>query len=259
MIEQSDIIADMHIHTIFSKHAYSTFSEILNTAQKRNLKYLAITDHLFQPKDDLECKHEAIRIQYLEKALNSDIEEHGINIIGGAEFNLREPLKYEKKLKYLKWKPVGLHNFNIDISSLDFNDVIAFIETHFSFYNALAHIERDIHKLKEGFYGKELTPLTQAFFITIIDIASTKDLFIEVNESSLRNNEANAVKKIEYYLKTAKNKNIKIYLGSDAHYHAQVGKFPLAIKLLNEIEYPKELILNCNEDLIKEIINKKGE
>ena len=39
MINQSDIIADMHVHTIFSKHAYSTFSEILDTAKKRNLKY----------------------------------------------------------------------------------------------------------------------------------------------------------------------------------------------------------------------------
>lgn len=40
-----EIIADLHCHTIFSKHAYNTLRDNINAAVKKNLKALAITDH----------------------------------------------------------------------------------------------------------------------------------------------------------------------------------------------------------------------
>ena len=45
----------------------------------------------------------------------------------------------------------------------------------------------------------------------------------------------------------------KISLGSDAHYCDRVGNFKNVRKILNEVDYPKELILNCNENMIKEL------
>ena len=76
-------------------------------------------------------------------------------------------------------------------------------------------------------------------------------MFLEVNESSIRSDECGGIDRLKCWLTLAKkNKNI-IYLGTDAHYCKQVGDFNKTIALLNEIEYPKELILNCNLDLLE--------
>ena len=56
MIVEKDILADMHTHTLFSKHAYSTVKENIEVAKKRGLKYLAITDHYFCNGDNLANK-----------------------------------------------------------------------------------------------------------------------------------------------------------------------------------------------------------
>lgn len=47
MIGQKDIIADMHIHTIGSLHAYSTLKECIECAETNGMKYIAITDHYY--------------------------------------------------------------------------------------------------------------------------------------------------------------------------------------------------------------------
>ena len=65
MIKQSDIIADLHMHTTASLHAYSSLSEMINISKKAGYKYIAITDHLFQNKDPLLQKNETARIEYL--------------------------------------------------------------------------------------------------------------------------------------------------------------------------------------------------
>ena len=74
-----------------------------------------------------------------------------------------------------------------------------------------------------------------------------------MNESSLVSNEGNASDRLKYWVKFAKENGNKISLGSDAHYCDRVGDFTNVIKVLNEIDYPKELILNCNENMIKEL------
>ena len=57
MIKQSDIITDMHTHTTFSLHAYSTIKENLEVAKQRNLKYLCISDHYYHNCDDIVQKN----------------------------------------------------------------------------------------------------------------------------------------------------------------------------------------------------------
>lgn len=80
---------------------------------------------------------------------------------------------------------------------------------------------------------------------------------MEVNEHSLTSNVANEVEKIRYWLSVAKENGNKIYLGTDAHYYTQVGDFEHTIRMLNEVGYPKELILNCNENMIDDLYSIK--
>ena len=39
------LVADLHVHTIASGHAYSTVAEVIEAASQRGLEALALTDH----------------------------------------------------------------------------------------------------------------------------------------------------------------------------------------------------------------------
>ena len=252
MIIQSDIIADLHTHTIFSKHAYSTIEENIAAAKKMNLKYLAITDHIYNDGTPLEIKNEATRCKYLEKEVNCCREDGDPYIISGGEFNIAQKLNQWNKLKKLKWRPIGLHGFNLDIEKFSLKQLYREFEKAADNHNAFAHIERELYKIDNYRHGEGLDNEVKDFFKAIIELAKDKDILLEVNESSIRNNPADGnATRIEYWLSIAKDRNCRIYLASDAHYSGRIGKFPLAIELLNDIDYPQELILNCNEDQIK--------
>ena len=45
MIAVSDLLLDIHTHTIASGHAYGTIREMAESAGKRNLKLLGISEH----------------------------------------------------------------------------------------------------------------------------------------------------------------------------------------------------------------------
>ena len=45
-----------------------------------------------------------------------------------------------------------------------------------------------------------------------------------------------------------KEKNMKVIVGSDAHMDVEVGNFDLARELLEELDYPEELIVNTWKD-----------
>ena len=248
MITQSDIIADLHTHTIFSKHAYSTIQENIVAAQKMNLKYLAITDHIYNDGTPLDIKNEGTRCRHLEKEVNSHREEGQPYVISGGEFNIAQRLDHWDKFKRLKWRPIGLHGFKLDIKQLSLNDLYQEFKKAAENHNAFAHIERELHKIDHYRHRDKLDDEIRSFFEAIVDLAVNKNIFLEVNESSLRNNDDGNADKIKYWISLAKEKACDIYLASDAHYSSRIGKFPLSIELLNEIDYPKELILNCNEE-----------
>ena len=71
MINEKDIFADMHTHTIFSLHAYSTIEENLRVAKERGLQYIAITDHYYQDGTENYKKNENTRNRYMEERINA--------------------------------------------------------------------------------------------------------------------------------------------------------------------------------------------
>jgi putative hydrolase len=248
MIYNFEILADMHTHSTFSKHAYSSIKENIDIARERGLKYMAITDHYFGNGDLLEKKNEFNRIKYAEERINIYTD---IKIIGSCEFNLNQDVFNFEKLINIIWKPIGLHNWFVDTENLTTDDVYnLFVSAHKKGHNAFVHIERELHKIGNGQYSKdELDCLLHK----IVDYAYTNDIYLEVNESTIIMNDGGSPKRLKNWLSYAKEKGNKIYLGSDAHYCFEVGKFENVIKLLNDLDYPKELILNCNEDMLKEM------
>ena len=256
MINRHDILADMHVHTIASGHAYSTVRENIDAALASGLKYLAITDHYFGNGDELDKKNEIARIQYGAERWNP--WEHGIRLLSSAEFNLNQEVYTPEKLKAIKWRPVGLHNWFVDMEFTSLDELyLMFVNAHKRGCNAFVHIERELHKLDlalHEFCGTQFEMSEyENFFKKLLNYAKENDIWVELNESSIVfNDNGDTVDRIRCWLSYAKDNENKIYLGSDAHYCEEIGHFDNCIAFVNELEFPKERILNCNEEMLKE-------
>lgn len=260
MIEQRDIFADMHTHTIASKHAYSTINENILEAKSKGLKYLAVTDHYYGNGDSIEKKNEVTRMRFIE----NNVKPEGLNIIGGCEFNLCQRIEHEylEKLNQLRWRPIGLHTWFVD-----FNDPIFSLTSLYCYFvmafkidkhNAFCHIERELFKISDSEIDREtgLSDKVCNLLSEIVNFAVQNNILLEVNESSIISNEWNAINRMRFWIKYAKEKGANIYLGSDAHWSGSIGNFTNAMELLNSLDYPKEHILNCNIDLFREYIKE---
>jgi len=250
MIINKDIIADLHIHTIGSMHAYSTVKECIDCAKKRGLKYIAITDHYYDCGSELDKKNEVNRIINLERQVSST--RSGVKVIGGAEFNLSQDIPSWDKLKVLKWKLIGAHGWFFDRKSTTLDVLYDYYNKAADDFDGFSHIEREIEKINNKFYAGNITDKVKTFFNNIIIMSKEKNIILELNESSLRKHNDAMIQKIMYWLQTAKENGNVISLGTDAHYCEEIGDFNMSIDILNEIKFPKDRIINCNEDLIKE-------
>lgn len=254
MIKQSDIFADMHTHTIFSLHAYSTLEENLRVAKERGMKYIAVTDHYYQDGTENNKKNENTRIQYMEERINAFSNILGVQVISSAEFNLgqyAERSKYWNKISKLRYRPIGLHSFANDRATLLYDDVYRMFEDSLRDYTTFVHIERELGAINHKKYGEGLNNSHAKFLDSIVKMAVENDILLEVNESTLVTNNGGSADRLKYWIHTARNMDALIVLGSDAHFSLEVGNFENSIKLLNEVNYPKDLILNCNEELFK--------
>ena len=249
MVSQNNIIADFHVHTIASKHAYSTLKENIDVCKSRNIKYVAITDHYFHDGIENECKNETSRISYIDRV---NRVEKDCTVIAGAEFNLGQKIYSWDKLSKLTWRPIGLHNSFFDTSNSSLNFIYNLFEeaTFNKKHNAFVHIERELHKVNHRKHGV-LSDDTKLFLEKVVKMAKEKDILLEINETSIITNDGGCFDRLKYWLEIAKDNRCEIYLGTDAHYCMEAGLFDNAIKLLNEIGYPEELILNIDEEKIK--------
>lgn len=250
MLKDTDIIADMHTHTVASQHAYSTIEENINYAKQNGIKYIAITDHFHVLNDHLFKMNEMSRIKYMEANVNKYSD---IKIIGSAEFNILQKTSSLEKLKFLKWKPIGLHSHYIEnISSVTYETLYnAFAEAS-DYFNAFCHIERELDKIKKS--DSEENEIYE-FMTQIVHLAKEKNIYLELNVHSLEGKNDN-IDRIRFWMAEAKRNRNLITLGTDAHFCREVGHFHKAVELLNELDYDRSLILNCDETAVKALINR---
>ena len=105
------ILADLHIHTIASGHAYSTIEEIAKAAEAKSLAMVAITDHgPAMPGGPHEYYFGNLRV--LPQTI------HNVKILAGVEANiLDEHGSLDLRDTYLKRLDLvlaGLHSVCLD-------------------------------------------------------------------------------------------------------------------------------------------------
>ncbi len=230
---------DVHTHTLASGHAYSTVLENIREAKAKGLKGLGMSDHA----------PAMVGTTYQGFFMNLGIipdEVEGIRVLKGVEANI---INYDG----------GIDMNELDMSKLDYGIASLHIpcinpsnkkDNTRAIIGAMKH--PGIHIIghpDDDRYPKDYAEIAKA--------AKHYDVLLEVNNTSMRPGgfRSNAKGEILKYLEICAKEEVRIVCNSDAHFAPEVGDFTRCIDVIEEVGFPKELVISHSLD---EFLKKIG-
>lgn len=231
---------DLHTHTISSGHAYSTLLENVAEAKKKGLEVLGMSDH--GPK--LPGGAHIFHFQNL-KILPHEID--GIRVLRGVEANI---ISYDGAIDIM---PLEMDRMEYAIASLH----IPCINPSSIKDNTQAIIGAMKHK-KVMIIGHPDDARYPKDYLEIVKAAKHYNKLLEVNNASLNPNgfRANAKEQVIRYLEFCEREQVKVICNSDAHFAASVGDFDNCRSVIDEIGFPKSLVVNSD---VNEVLSRLGQ
>ncbi|MGL4914301.1 MAG: phosphatase [Romboutsia sp.] len=232
-------LIDLHTHTIVSGHAYSTVQENIQSAIKNGLKYLGLSEHAPTMPGGA---HE----YYFHNIYCIPSEVDGLRILRGIEANIIDfngnTDAPDDMLTHIDYVIASLHTPCIASGTVEENT------------NAILNV---MDKLKVKIIGHLDDSRYPVDYERIVKKAKEKNILLEINNSSLKPTtfRQGAWENLRELLNLCEEYKVKVILGSDAHISYDVGKFPYSEKIINELSFPKELVINYNEDEIISFFN----
>ncbi|MDR0879471.1 MAG: phosphatase [Clostridioides sp.] len=236
-----NLIADLHCHTISSGHAYSTVKENIDIARERNLKYLGISDHAPKMPGGPDL--------FYFRNMNVFPENVGdIRLLKGIEANIIDfegnidvPDEVAQKLDYVI---ASLHRPCIEPGDIEQNT------------SAVLNVMKNKYVRIIGHPDDSKFPLN---YEKVVKSAKEEGLLLEVNNSSLApdSSRTGAKENLTEMLNLCKKYRTHIIIDTDSHICYTVGDFEYALALLEEVDFPEELIVNCNEAMMEKLIDIK--
>lgn len=222
-----NIIADTHTHTIYSGDAFSTVLENLQAAKRRGLTHLCMTDHT-------RSVPRAAPPAYFTKLSLVPREYEGVRILRGAEVNITDyggaldmP---EEILDGLDWVIASLHEEVIRPSvKSEHTRCWAKIAE-----NPLVDV---IGHCGNPRYCFEIDPVVRLF--------REYGKVVEINNHSFHQR-AGAPEVCREVALACMRYEVPVVVSSDAHFAGCVGDFDDAVRMLEEIRFPEELVLNAD-------------
>ena len=233
-----EIKTDVHTHTIASDHAYSTLMENVWYAKKIGLEMIGMTDH---GPDLVDAPHEYFFSNL--SAVPREIE--GVRILRGAEANI---IDYQGNLDI---KPEALKKLDLVIASLhEYVLVPGTVEQHDNVWRNIAQnplVDLIGHSGQASYrYSYE----------EIIPIFGQYNKIVEINSHSpaaRKGSYENCVK----IAALCKRHGVNIAVNSDAHICFEVGKHDMAKQILEEVDFPEELIVNQTAERLLNFLKEK--
>ncbi len=232
-------VADMHTHTLASPHAYSTLTENAAAAAALGMLAIATTDHGPRVGDGGHLWHFTnMRI----------LPEHvaGIRHLRGAEVNvcdLEGTLDLpERALEALDIVIASLHD-----GTMPYGTPEQITEV---WLTVAKHPQIDI-------IGHCGSPQYAFDYEKVIPVFAEYGKIVEINEGTFRVRR----KSLENCARIARlcaKHGVRVAVNSDAHYLSQVGQLDSAVALLQEVGFPKELVINSSRERFEAFLQTKG-
>lgn len=246
-----EIKTDLHTHTIYSRHAYSTIEENARAAAQQGIELLGTTDHfssMLYP-DYMERKH----YQYFFNMGCWPKEWYGVRLLHGCEVDI---VDLEGNL------------FGHDISASDGivdEDISEADSLYGQVTRRLDYCIASVHA-KEFAEGASRSRITDMYIKalsnrkvlilghigrsgldfdvdSVITAARDRHKLIEINEHSF-GYEASIDNRCRQILMRCRELNVPVCISTDAHISYDVGRFDNCKELLQSVDFPIELVAN---------------
>lgn len=233
------LIADLHTHTLASAHAYSTVTENVVQAEKAGLKMMAVTDHGPQMEDSPHIWHHH-NLNALPRVINNVFVLRGIEadiIDNNGGLDIDDDLSQK-----LDWIVASYHWGNGTEEQFTNSYIKALENPHIS---CLGHTDNP-------YFPYDLKEVCRA--------CHQYEKAMELNVARIRReNSENTWDFYRRMLSVCAEEKAYIVVNSDSHFWSTIGAFEPAVKLIEEVGFPEELILNADVERIKQlVIRKKG-
>lgn len=232
------ILADTHTHTDVSDHAYSTLYENMCAARDKGIELVACTNHA-------PALGDAPHIFHFQCLKDLPRVICGVKFMGGVEANILngkgEVDMTDEMLKKLDVVIASIHN-------------PTYIEKRGGDHTAtwmgvIANPYIDI-------LGHSGSPKFAYDIDTVVRAAKENGKCVEINNHSFEVRAENIERCREIAL-ACKKIGTNIVVNSDSHFMDNIGKVDNAVAMLEDIDFPEELIMNLNAETFISYISKK--
>ena len=224
------ILADLHTHTVASRHAYSTFKENVEQALLTNLEYLGISDHT-PGMATTTCEGYFNNLKVIRKNIN------GLNILKGAESNIMDVRGqidlHPEVMARLDYVIASLHSLVIDDMGIIANTEAIIKAMENPYVKIIGHPDDDYFPLD---------------FKTLVLAAKSSGVALELNNASLspRSSRTGGYLNARKLLEQCALAGAPVMVGSDSHIWYDVGKFDYALSLMGQVSFPPNLVINSD-------------
>lgn len=231
------LFADMHMHTIMSGHAYGTIREMAQAASEKGLKVIGITEH--GPGIPGTCDpFYFLNFEVIPRILNGVEVYHGceINVLNDGTLSLDQ-----KYIDMLDYAICGIHVQCYQDAGKEKNT---------------DHIISCMKNEKVRIVSHPDDDHTPLDYERLVKAAKKYHVALEVNNSSIikKDRRLHVLENYRTMLEWCKKEKVNIILNSDAHDPSAVGRLNLANDFIEDLDFPKELVLNTNVDLLKHFL-----
>lgn len=234
------LLYDLHTHTIASGHAYSTIKENIEVAYALGLEAYGFSDHAPSiPGGPAELYF--INFRVIPR------EYKGMQVYAGIEANIMDydgNLDIQGKIyERVDYVIASLHTLCIKPGTVEENMAAYLGAMKNEYVKIIGHPD-------DARYPVDYEELAK--------LAAKYKVALEVNNSSLNPDSVRvgAKENIMTMLKACKKYGTFVLCGTDAHICTDVGNFTYVQEVLEEVNFPKELVLNTDMDNLKYVLNK---
>ena len=233
------IIADLHMHTLVSGHAFGTIREMAASASEKGLQLIGITEH----GPGLPGTCDPI---YFLNFNDAPRNLYGVELLYGCEVNILtngELTLGRRYLDELDYAIAGIHGFCYQNEGIVKNT---------------DNIIKCMEDPKIRFISHPDDSRYPIDYKALVVGDKEHNVALEINTSSLRTPSfrVGCRENYESMLPLCMEYRVPVIVDSDAHDPSRVGDFRLGLELLEQIGYDESLILNNDLEKIKAFLLK---
>ncbi len=237
------LLADLHTHTVASGHAFSTITELATAAAGKGLELIAFTDHGPSVPGGAHAWY-----FWNTKAVPETLS--GVRILRGCEANVADT---DNGLD-LPDEILGM----LDLVAVGFHPLTGFDDANRT-RNTRALVRAMSNPLVDIVTHPGNSDEFPVDVATVVATAVERGVALELNNHSF--DPASSRSAASYGERrvaiAARDAGALITIGSDAHFHDQVGTFEQALVVVEEIGFPLSRIVNRDAASVLEFLHDR--